>query len=142
MKAELSFTFESLGELHDFTAKMAKSGPDVRITPPDSINKTERGFEVVPALAQAVPAEEPRTTKIRKTKAAPAPASEPALPATEETESTTVTVDDVRAAISAVNEKFGLVPARKVLNQFGVKRIPELKPEQYADFVMACAAVK
>jgi hypothetical protein len=127
MKAELSFTFESFEELHDFTAKMAVPVPLAMPTP----------------AIEAVVAEEPRTTKIRKAKAAPAPAAQ-ADPATitEETEPTTATVDDVRAAISAVNEKFGLVPARKVLNQFGVKRIPELKPEQYADFVKACSAVK
>jgi hypothetical protein len=133
MKAELSFTFESLEELHDFTAKMAVPVPLAMPTP----------------AAEAGVVEEPRTTKVRKTKAAvPAPASEPTLPATEQTEfspaeeQAAVALDKVRAAISAVNEKFGLVPARKVLTQFGVKRIPELRPAQYADFVKACSAVK
>jgi hypothetical protein len=138
MKAELSFTFESLEELHDFTAKMAVPVPAYSPRMPSELE----GASAVAGFAKA-PAEEPRTTKVRKTKTAEMKSVAVVdLPATEEQEPATATVDAVRAAISAVNEKFGLVPARKVLNQFGVKRIPELKPEQYADFVKACSAVK
>lgn len=141
MKAELSFTFDSLEDLQDFTAKMAKSVP-VQVT-------GTTGY-LAPAFAQmtSAVAEEPRASKVRKTKVnagpdSPTPEAALDLVAKQVVEGLNpATVDDVRAAISRVNEKFGLVPARKVLNRFGVKRIPELKPEQYAAFVEACSKVQ
>jgi hypothetical protein len=138
MKAELSFTFESLEELHDFTAKMAQpylASGSVEVAPSAKEFAQALGFKV------ETPPEEPRATKVRKSKATAGPdvpASEP-VPVDP---SNPTTEDGCRAAIVAVNDKFGLVPARKLLTEFGVKRIPELKPEQYADFVKACNAVK
>ena len=129
---QVTFQFETLQDLSDFTAAMVDPVP--RVTHPI-------------AAAALAPAEELRPTKVRKTTKAAGPDTG-GVPASELVEAPAVKdgrpIDeaDVRAAITAVNDKFGLVPARKVLTQFGVKRIPELKPEQYADFVKACNAVK
>lgn len=56
------------------------------------------------------------------------------------TSSPSVTLDDVTAAVTNLANATSLAVAREVLNQFGVKRSSELKPEQYAAFVAACRA--
>lgn len=46
--------------------------------------------------------------------------------------------EDVTAAVTALANATSLQVARGVLEQFGVKRAAELKPEQYDAFVAAC----
>lgn len=46
--------------------------------------------------------------------------------------------EDVTAAVTALANATSLQQARAVLEQFGVKRAAELKPEQYDTFVAAC----
>lgn len=48
------------------------------------------------------------------------------------------TYQDVTAAINAVAKAKGRDAAVAVLAKFGVKRGPELTPEQYADAIVAC----
>ena len=86
---------------------------------------------------------------------APAPAPAPAAPVAQpETQADTgvdpfaappaappaaaLTDADVRAALSEVNKKHGLVGCREVLAVFATDRISLVKPEDYARFVATC----
>jgi hypothetical protein len=134
MRAELTYTFESPEELAEFTAKLAR--PVYAMPPLGGAPVEMESVAVVDlppaASTEPAPQPEPRPTKVRKITKAAGP-DVPIDPTTEE---------QVRAAITAVNDKFGLVAARKVLRQFSANRIPDLKVEQYAEFVKACNAVK
>lgn len=69
---------------------------------------------------------------------APAPAVEPAIPVDPLKET------DVREKLMAVNNKFGengLSKVADLLAPFGVQKIGDLKPEQYAEVVKAADAV-
>jgi hypothetical protein len=132
MKAELTYTFESPEELADFTAKLARpvhiGGAPVKM-------ESVAVVDLPPAAStEPAPQPEPRPSKVRKVTKAAGPDAEPPAEVIGE--------EQVRQAITAVNDKFGLVAARKVLRQFNANRIPDLKVEQYADFVKACNAVK
>lgn len=53
-----------------------------------------------------------------------------------------VTLDDARAALRGLQSRIGeddMATAIAVLKEFGATRISEVKPEQYADFIGACA---
>lgn len=53
------------------------------------------------------------------------------------------TLDDARAALKAVQAKYGTDDMSKpleILGQFSAGRISEVKPEQYPDFITACKA--
>lgn len=93
---------------------------------------TEAPSEVVddtPAAAAKPPKATKKTTKKATTKKAEA-----------KEESQDYTEDDCRAAIAAVNEAKDLATAKEVMKAYKVKKIPDLKPEQYADFIQACKA--
>jgi hypothetical protein len=49
------------------------------------------------------------------------------------------TLDDVRAALQAFTASKGMPEGIAVLKSFQAVRVSELKPEQYADFIKACA---
>ena len=55
-------------------------------------------------------------------------------------EPATLTVDDVRAALTKVSEKHGLEKCKELLTQFEVERISAVPPEKFVDFVGACNA--
>jgi hypothetical protein len=134
MKAELTYTFESPEELAEFTAKLARPSVNYVVTPGGVVDVAAiPPSQHVPVDMESVAvAETLRPTKVRKNTKTAGP-DVPVDPTSEE---------QVRQAITAVNDNFGLVAARKVMRQFNANRIPDLKPEQYADFVKACNAVK
>lgn len=74
------------------------------------------------------PKDAPKATtgKAKADKAAPAKKEEPA-----------VTYDQVKELILKVNQEKGRPAIEELLSGFGVKKGPELKPEQYAEFVAA-----
>lgn len=51
------------------------------------------------------------------------------------------TQQDAVTAVSAVLAKFGMDHARQVLAKFGVKKIGEMKPGEYGDFITHCETV-
>lgn len=72
--------------------------------------------------------------------AAPAAESEQTGPTPAATTTTKHKPEDVTAAVTTLANATSLAVARSVLEQFGVKRAAELKPEQYDDFIAACEA--
>lgn len=46
---------------------------------------------------------------------------------------------DAQAALTKFFEKNGLGPSRELLQQFGVGKVQELQPEQFADFITKAA---
>ncbi|MBF0339868.1 MAG: hypothetical protein HQL95_02750 [Magnetococcales bacterium] len=52
------------------------------------------------------------------------------------------TIDDVRAAMTRVSETVGIMAVKTLLEKFSVKRIGELDPSRYNDFLRAAAEVK
>jgi len=58
-----------------------------------------------------------------------------------ESPATAATVDTIRAALRAVFDAKGkgAAAATAILKQFGATRVSDIKPEQYADFLKACA---
>lgn len=104
---------------------------------------------VGPAAAPASEKEDPQPEKPkRQPKSAKASAGSAAQPAageqTAQTPAATTTTkhkpEDVTAAVTSLANATSLAVARSVLEQFGVKRAAELKPEQYDDFIAACEA--
>lgn len=101
---------------------------------------------LVPAAAEpakAEPAKEPAAEPAKKApagkkaaeKAAPAapPVQEVTLPESEE-----ATLDNARAWIQAINAKFGLDDVAKIITSFGVKKVGEIDPSKFADFIAKC----
>jgi len=58
-----------------------------------------------------------------------------------EPEKLEITLETVRAALTQVSEKHDLLKAKELLGQFGVKRISDLKAEQYPAFMQAAGEV-
>ena len=95
------------------------------------------------------PADKPK----RERKKAKAPAAMPAATPTEHTAKPTISeatpqsapaasapkLADAQAALTKFFEKNGLGPSRELLQQFGVGKVQELKPEQFADFIAKAA---
>jgi len=70
-------------------------------------------------------------------------ASDPAEGQSGATAQQAPTLDDARAALKAVQAKYGTDDMSKpleVLGQFSAGRISEVKPEQYPAFIAACKA--
>ena len=91
-------------------ASLAKSTPAPDATPPSTDKPAERA---------------PKDTK---------PAAKSAKPAAE------VEFKDIEAPFIAYVKKAGREPAVTLLGELGVKRLSELKPEQYAKALAAIAA--
>lgn len=113
--------------------------------PPQQPANTNVGEGQQTAGAQeAAPAEKPK----RQPKTPKASAGTAAQPAeseqTAQTPAATTTTkhkpEDVTAAVTTLANATSLAVARSVLEQFGVKRAAELKPEQYDAFIAACEA--
>ena len=70
----------------------------------------------------------------------------------EETPATTVTteqavtempsIDDVRAAMTRISETVGILAVKALLEKFAVKRIGDLDPAKYSEFLAVAAEVK
>lgn len=104
---------------------------------------------VGPATAPAGEKEDPQPEKPkRQSKSTKASAGNAAQPAegeqTAQTPAATTTTkhkpENVTAAVTNLANATSLAVARAVLEQFGVKRAAELKPEQYDAFIAACEA--
>lgn len=102
---------------------------------------------VGPATAIADEKEDPQPEKPKRQskKASAGNAAQPAAgEQTAQTPAATTTAkhkpEDVTAAVTSLANATSLAVARSVLEQFGVKRAAELKPEQYDDFIAACEA--
>lgn len=92
---------------------------------------------LVTTQAEAPKAEATKPAPVEPVSAAPK--AEAATPA-ETAPTTEVTYDQVKAAILKVVTTKGNEAAAAVLEQFGVKKGPALKAEQYAAVVAACEA--
>lgn len=121
------------------------------------------GTEFQPAMAQAeapqpAQTEKPTQAKAQTTKVKTdpkpdaAPTSEPAQTASNNSENSSKestaandteqpSYQDVAALITKVSRSVSRDAAVKILNHFGAKKGPELKPEQYADVITACNEV-
>ena len=111
--------------------------------------------EALPADAPAHPEQPPAPADKpkRERKKAKAPAAMPAATPTEHTAKPTISeatpqsapaasapkLADAQAALTKFFEKNGLGPSRELLQQFGVGKVQELKPEQFADFIAKAA---
>lgn len=82
--------------------------------------------------------------KVVETPEPEAPAAEAApepAPATEPTEpETTLTVDDMRAALQSFSRKHGVPASVDLLKKFDASRISDLAPSKYTDFLKECGA--
>jgi hypothetical protein len=96
-----------------------------------------------PAKAEAPEAAKP-TTKAKNTQAAAtAPAPQPST-ATDAGASTDAaapapTYQDAAAAVTNLAKTKGRDAAVAVLTKFGAAKLPDVKPEQFADVIAACA---
>ena len=91
-----------------------------------------------PATAPAAQAAAPE-----KTAAAPSPAAVSAAADAQASTAATepVTYDQVKPLILKINAAKGREAAAAALGKFGVSKGPDLKPEQYAEFVAHAAEV-
>lgn len=102
--------------------------------------------------AEAEPKDSPTPVKERKPRAkkeetpVPAPVTEEAAVSTSESAdaakvpAASFTIDDVRATLQSYTAANGVSKGVALLEEFGAKRISELKAEDYAAFVEKCGA--
>lgn len=132
MSIQLTFQFTDTDEAAEFLRlvgpRPAPANDPVPVTPA--------------APAPVAPKDTPEPIKTRRGR--PPRAAEPVAPSPTAPQmdavlgSGKVTIDNVRMALSRLNESKGLPEAKKVLAKFGAERVSAVKPEQYADFVLAC----
>lgn len=89
--------------------------------------------------------EKPATEKSEKKQVASAPAETAPVETATATESSgekpAATYDDVKAAVIRLSEQRGRETVVGVLSRFGVKKAPDLLPEQYAEVLAKIEAV-
>lgn len=66
-------------------------------------------------------------------------AGEPAAQTTPDAESEPVTYEQASAAVTGLAKTKGRAVAIDVLKKFGATKLPEVKPEQFAALIKACA---
>ena len=143
MSLTLSFKFNTLADAEDFLRHASNQVFDgANPTPTPAPVKPEAPAPVAPAAESETPKAKNRRGRPPRvpgaTKAVdPAPVS-PEL--SRALDNAKVTLDDVRAALSRVNEAKGMPVARAVLAQFGAARVSEVPMDKYADFILACEA--
>jgi hypothetical protein len=100
-------------------------------------------------VAETEPKDSPTPVKERKPRAKkeePAPVTEEAAVSTSESADAanvpvaSFTIDDVRATLQSYTAANGVSKGVALLEEFGAKRISELKAEDYAAFVEKCGA--
>lgn len=102
---------------------------------PSSLAKAASLTPTIDAITKPAPAPEPAPAKkVKKEKAESAPQTEP----TPAPAAATPKKEDAIEALKQVNLKFGMEKARKLLSDFQVQRLSELKPEKLPAFVSAC----
>ena len=102
------------------------------------------GAVVAGEIPEAKTAPAPVKTRAKKEAAVQVEKQAPTDAPTADTESSSTTeaalsLDDVRAALQAFTASNGMPEGIAVLKSFQAVRVSELKPEQYADFIKACA---
>lgn len=130
----ISAAVQALLDQHGVPAdKVTGTGKNGRITQKDVLACLRTWVRKEPASAAppppAPPSEEPGGVSDE---------GEATPPAGDGTE---VTKDAARDALAALNEAKGMNACLDVLSRFGVKRLGELKPETYGDFVAKCREV-
>jgi hypothetical protein len=101
--------------------------------------------DAAPAGEKEGPQPEKSKRQSKTTKASAGNAAQPAegeqtAPTPDVTTTAKHKPEDVTAAVTILANATSLATARSVLEQFGVKRAAELKPEQYDAFIAACKA--
>lgn len=124
-------------------AKAAKKDAAVRVEKPTTVAETPAAHAPTQPTAEADVA----TAAPEKTADASPPTVEPAAaepqPSTAATASPTEPVDYKTAAeaVTKVSRAKGRPAAIEVLAKFGAAKLPDVKPEQFADVVAACNAL-
>lgn len=95
----------------------------------------------VPITATEIVNAKPPADVAKRTEAAVEKILEPLVTAASAMLSTAYTLDDAQAAISKVFNGKGIELALQVLSRSGVKRVGELKTDQYAQFIADCTRV-
>ncbi|MBG0871854.1 hypothetical protein H0X91_17950 [Burkholderia sp. 9777_1386] len=67
------------------------------------------------------------------------PADEPAAQTTPDADAAPVTYEQASAAVTGLAKTKGRAVAIDVLKKFGATKLPEVKPEQFAALIKACA---
>ncbi len=80
---------------------------------------------------QPIPAEAPKARTRKASAPAPEAPAAPAPVAPAPAKDAPITFEAVKVAIEAYGQAKGIEKARELLKSFSVKRISELKPEQY-----------
>lgn len=101
------------------------------------------GKDLQPEAPKPAQTEKPAQTKAQTTKAKddPKPDAAPSSKestAASESDTEQPSYQDVAALITKVSRNVGRDAAVELLDSFGAKRGPDLKPEQYADVIAAC----
>lgn len=93
---------------------------------------------VAPAAAGEASDKKARKAKKPEVEAPPAPVAAESSSTTAQETNSAFTLDHVREALSSYTQKHSLEKGIEILASYGAKRISELKPEQYGEFVSAC----
>ena len=138
MTVSLKFSFESIDAAQAFLVKCGAAGavntpallPEPSATPP-----TPAGEAAAPVAEKKKPGRPAKKSEVEPLGAAIS-AANPQTPK--------LTDADVRKHLMGVAEKFGeggLAKVAEILQPFGVQRITDLRPEQYAEVIKAADAV-
>lgn len=163
----LQFSFGSLAEFTAFTSKLAGVPESAAAAQPERTSESAPVSGAIPAAADPAfpafltdsgaailaPKRRGRSPRVAATEVSPqAPVQTPAVKSAQnaepagETPTAAPTDSDVRQALQRLCEKHGdkgLQEVSKFIGSFGVQRVSELKPEQYADVIARVAeAVK
>lgn len=120
--------------------------PEVAAAPVEKPKKQATSAATQAASAPTQPTAEVAVAAVpEKTVAASAPSAKPAVAAAPASTAATepATYQDAAAAITKLSRAKGRDAAINVLQQFGASKLPEVKPEQFADIIAAAeAAIK
>ena len=100
----------------------------------DLITTIKAGVPATPAQLAAVASEAASTARSSKPKASPAPAAPADQP------KSTTTYEQAAKAVTALIQRKGKPVALALLQKFGAQKLPEVKPERFAEVVAACEA--
>ena len=153
----MTVTLHNQTQLNAMLAAMAEPATDTPNRPPVSIDvptgpaiaaaseKAERALvketaAKKPATVQKTQAESAPTQPTASAEAAAAPESKPEATSAPETAAAPLAYPDVVAAINKLATAKGRDTAVALLGEFGVSKGPELKPEQFAEFIKKATA--
>lgn len=141
MTVSLKFSFESIDAAQAFLVKCGAVGA---VTTPAALPAETVAPQAPAALpaGDTTPAAAPAQTE--KKKPGPKPKKTEGGETPQTPAAAKITDADVRKHLMGVAEKFGeggLAKVAEILQPFGVQRITDLKPEQYAEVIKAADAV-